>query len=293
MGFYSNYTLVEDARRHGITVYPVHPNHSEWDCTILRRPGKKQGEIQLGWKIVRGLGEEEGRTLVEERKQRPFSGLSDFLARTRIKRDLLYQLAIGDAFRSWQLDQRQALWAILDYDLAARGEPGGQLDLWAAAQPKFSGENASAVGENVKAIFATMSDYDQIRSDYSTYGLSTRGHPMQALRRRAPSLPQLTSKKVRELPNGTRTRFSGMVIVRQRPSTAGGTPFATLEDEHGLLDLILRKEIHEKTRGLFDEHSFFTVHGQVQRDGYSVSISVDRLEPVLLDEAEFHSRSYY
>ena len=300
MGFYSNYTLIEDVRRHGVQVLAVHPNLSEWDCIAVTDAPGEPGTIQLGWKVVKGLGEAQARELIDERKREPFRSLRDFLNRSKLRRDLLHQLAIGDAFKCFGFDQRHSLWEILEHDLSSRPSPDGQLSLFTAldsaseALSETAPETALEASSGPPPLFEPMEPYTEIRADYSTYGLSVRGHPMGALRTSglAHRLPEATSREVRARKHGTKIESVGMIIVRQRPPTAHGTTFATLEDEHGFLDLILHRGVYERFRELFDQHSFLIVHGSVQREGHSISVLVQRLEPIFPLE-EFHSRSWH
>ncbi len=285
LGFYSNSTLVEDARRHGVRVLPVHPNHSAWDCQLVPDPHtevpRDARALQLGWRIVRGLGPAQVRALVEERERAPFRSLHDFLVRSRLGRELLFQLALGNAFTCFGVEPRQALWECLAFDLSTRPEPTGQLSLFSALDSTPDTGPALLRASEPEVRF--REDVD-LFADYRIFGLSTRGHPMPLLRSSLPRLPKLSSAEVRTRPNGAEVRFAGLVIVRQRPPTAKGTTFATLEDEAGFVDLILWKSVHEAHEPLLQNHSFLVVTGTVQREGDSLSLLVRKLEPVFASE---------
>ncbi len=300
LGFYSNASLIEDARRHGVKILPVHPHHSEWDCQVIRKAGATSvGSIQLGWRVVQGLGEDAAAALLEERKQAPFRSLHDFLVRSKLRRDVLQRLALADAFRCFGFEARQALWECLAFDLQARPETSGQLSLFSAPiltaaetqKAELSPKSASSPSlqpESTTSLdrvhFQPLGGYAQIQADYFTYGLSHRGHPMKELRQLRRDLPPHTSEGLKQLPHNARVKFAGMIIVRQRPPTAKGTAFATLEDETGFIDLILWKKVHEEHRHLFESHSFLKGIGTLQREGTSVGILVQRLEPVFPEE---------
>ncbi|HEX4923264.1 MAG TPA: PHP domain-containing protein [Bdellovibrionales bacterium] len=381
MGFYSVHSLVEDAKRSGALVLPIDPNISEWDCTMeelpvtyLRAPkpgGPRVRALRLGFRIVKGIREDEVQELLYERRRRPFTGLSDFLARVTIRRDVLFRLAMGDVFRPFGLDQRQALWQLLAQQVLLYDKNREQLNLFAHAQsgvgaaglaagtlrdgprtvhgepcasdrepctrdrepctqdrepctrdregrtvhaePNTAQSSSSAAQgepgtlsrsepftcpgtgklareptphfappptENLPQ-FAKLDDYATIVADYESHGLSLRGHPMQALRKKLRNISQLTAKKLRNLEHGQTAEITGLVIVRQRPPTANGTVFATLEDETGLMDLILHARTFERYGDLLMSSAFLTARGIVQREGWSVSVLVKRLSSPL------------
>jgi error-prone DNA polymerase len=268
MGFYLNHTLVDDVKRHGVTVLPVHPNRSDWDCEVVA-----PRTIQLGWRVVGGMVEEHARALVAARRARPFAGLADFLSRAPVRRNVLHQLALGDAFRCFGLAQREALWEALAHDFVratpAQATEGAQLNL-------FTGVEQAAA----PARFAPLGNYEAVQADYSAYGLSTRGHPMQFLREMNRKIPRLTTIEARQGPGLRAATVAGLVIVRQRPPTAKETTFATLEDERGFLDLILHKDVYEKYGEIFLAHSFLVARGPIQREGDAVAMIVKSLAPL-------------
>ena len=263
MGFYSTHTLVDDAKRHGVRVLPVHPNISDWNCRI-----DEQGVLRLGWCVANGLSQTEAEAIIQERTQRPFTSLRNFMARVRIRQNVLHSLVMGDAFACFGVDQRHALWDVLEYELSSKPEAAGQLNLFSNA-PSFS-----QTGLFQPALFKPMDDLENIQADYGSFNLSARGHPMRAIRARLPHLPRTTSIQAKETPAGRSSSIAGIIIVRQRPPTAKGVTFATLEDEHGFLDLVFHREIFEKYEELFWNQSLLIAHGKIQRDGNSVSMLV-------------------
>ncbi len=269
MGFYANHTLVDDAKRHGVKVLAVHPNHSDWDCVV------HNGVLQLGLRVVSGLARAEANALIAQRGARPFDGLADFLARVRLRPNVLHRLAMGDAFLPFGFDQRHALWEILAHEALTYPSPTGQLSLFAGVPVRHETD-----------MFTQLGQSEAIRADYGSYHLSTRGHPMTAMRAQLPQLPKLTTAQARQSPNGRVVTFAGLAIVRQRPPTAAGTVFATLEDEDGFLDLILHGDVYKKYQELFATQSFLIARGLIQRDGYSVSMLVRSLRPFWKDEVD-------
>jgi error-prone DNA polymerase len=232
----------------------------------------------MGWCVVRGLGEEAAKVLIAERSKRRFSSLRDFLSRTRLKPIVLNELAMGDAFAAFGLQQRDALWEILA-DSATT-----QLGL-------FSGGSESATAAAEPGLFEPLEKIEAIQSDHQSYGLSIRGHPMQELRKMLKDrIPSMTTGQARRNPNGARLSFAGFVITRQRPSTAKGTVFATLEDEEGVLDLVIHKDMAEKYWPVFETSKFLVVSGKMQKDGSTVTLVVEKMAPV--DFGDFRSYSH-
>ena len=291
MGFYSTHTLIDDAKRHGVKVLPVDPHVSQWDCTMEPGITSKSRSIRLGFRLTRGMSEEEFETITRARVEKPFRSLEDFLARTKIRRNVLHALAMGDALQCFGRDRRHTLWKILDSEIATGAIPAApegtrlqaaeQLSLFGLMAGRPPSADAPAGGA---PIFAPLGALEAIHTDYRSFGASTRGHPMQELRKLRPDLPQLTTAQAKSRGHLRKLAVSGLVIVMQRPPTAKGTCFATLEDETGFLDLILKKEVYERHRELFGAHSFFTISGMLQRSGgrdsHSAHLLVDRVVAV-------------
>ncbi len=269
MGFYSNHTLIDDAKRHCVRVLALDPMRSRWDCVM------ENGALRLGFRIVYGMSRAEADAITRARETHAFLSLADFLSRVAIRKNILNTLAMADAFACFGSDRRHTLWEILASELTTHAK-GVQLSLF-ACQTSQSPQASSAKGT---PLFDGLSAYENIRADYSTTGLSVRGHPMQEIRRMRPQLPQITAIQAKNAPNGRSLTVAGLFIVMQRPPTANGTCFATLEDETGFLDLILRKEIYEETRELFEKHSFLQAQGAIQRDGMASSMVVKQILPL-------------
>ena len=275
MGFYASHTLIDDAKRHGALVLPLDPSLSNWDCEM------EGGAIRLGWRLVAGISEKEVEKLLAERARKPWSGLLDFLSRSGLRRNILHRLALGDAFKNFGggYDQRHALWEILAQEIVissnthASGANSAQLSL-------FSGIAES----RPEKVFSGLDDYQTIVSDYRTYGVSHRGHPMEALRRNYKKLRDLTTTRARAFASGTFTTAAGILIVAQSPPTANETRFATLEDENGFLDLILHKSVFEKYAETILDHTLLVVKGVIQKDGGSISMIAKDIQPFLLYE---------
>jgi error-prone DNA polymerase len=262
MGFYAAHTLIDDAKRHGVKVLALHPNRSGWDSVV------ENGELQLGWRVVKGFSEEQAKSLLP---LRPFLSPADFLRRTSLRRDLLVRLALGGIFECFGLAPRDALWRVLDHQ-RRRNARQGELFLDTAYEPPTPAR-----------AFRGLNDFEKIREEYSAYELSTHGHPMQALRRMLP-LPKLHTQTAKAKPNGARVTLAGLVLVRQRPPTAKGMTFSTLEDEFGFLDIAIVPQVWERVKPVFLENCFLEVSGKLQRETNSYSLLVSGLRALWKEE---------
>lgn len=265
MGFYAPAQLIADARRHGVQVLPIDVNHSQWDCTLemTRPPANRsgQGEVQLrlGFRMIRGLRAREIERLCEVRRQAEFQSFSDLADRTRLSQSVLSLLARADVFRSLDVHRRSALWAAL----AER--PSGRL---------LDGVAAEACPRQLP----DMSDYDEVVADYRSVGLSLKGHPFRFLRDALRRKQVVRSSMLSQLPHGRPVRVAGLVLLRQRPSTAKGVTFVTLEDEAGFANLIIRPEVWERNRRVARTARAMVALGQLQRQDRIIHVLVDSLE---------------
>jgi len=184
---------------------------------------------------------------------------------------VLQNLALGNAFSGFGESQRQTLWKILE--LKVLSETGTQLSLFQASY-----ESDSEAGLALRPL----NPLQAIQEDYAAFGLSTQGHPMRELRGRLKSRPIAWTRE--NAPSGRTVSAAGLIIVRQKPPTAKGMTFATLEDESGFMDLAFHPPVYEKYREAFLTNCFLEVKGTLQRDGSSTSLLVKSLSP-LMNEA--------
>jgi error-prone DNA polymerase len=266
MGFYAPHSLVDDAKRKGVRVLSVSIRDSEWDCTLI-----DQNTVRLGFRYVRGVREELIKEMIEERKKRNFSRFQDLISRSHLDFRSLRLLAMGGAFECMGLSSRDALFRVLSIQEGLFHRDGPQGELFPeTALPKPTFE-------------------EQVIQDYSSLGLSARGHPMEFLRQRLMmdsrlrARAQSTTRQVKTMRNGSFVTVPGLSVVLQRPPTAKGTAFATLEDEEGVLDLILHQEVYEKCKEVIREEAFLWVKGTVQRDGDAIQVVVKKIEPIFSD----------
>jgi error-prone DNA polymerase len=268
MGFYSPSTLVEEVRRQGVEVLPIDPNHSLWDCTLEGR------KIRLGWRYIKGFPKKLAQRILEVRQERSFSSLHDFVQRSEVPKYLLERLALGDLFASFGATQRHSFWQILALQLQSR-------HLNSKEQLSFF-ETVSSIEHEPAPQLENLPLFDAIAQERQLFGISCKGHPLKALRQIL-TLPATTSFSLKQVPHNQWVTTCGLVITRQRPSTAKGVIFATLEDEFGFVDLIFRPEIVQNHEEAFYQNIFLEVKGRLQRDRESCSILVRSLRPLLLD----------
>jgi error-prone DNA polymerase len=260
MGFYAPAQIVRDARDHGVSVLPVDVNCSDWDCTL--EPAADSHALRLGLRQVRGFAKTDAERLMKARG----NGYPDPLAlwrRSGLGGAALEVLANADAFRSMGLDRREVLWAV-------KGLPSAPLPLFAAAgEEEHDGEPAVALSR--------MKLGEHVIEDYRALQLSLKAHPMALLRQEMNALGYATSAGLAEIAQDRPARFAGIVLVRQRPGTASGVIFATLEDETGVANIIVWPKVFERHRRILMTARLLGVEGTLQREGLVTHIVAGRL----------------
>ncbi len=265
MGFYRNDTLVYDALRHGIQVLPVSFHHSQWDCEVT-----SPKSIRLGFRVVKGFAKKDAEALIQERSQKPFLGFQDLCARTTIRRDVLNRIAMAGGFEELKLKPREALWSVIHYENLLESATSHQMSLFEL--------DTESLPE--KGSFQALTSFETIKEDYGAFSLSTHGHPMSEIRKAISKFPKTDSQKIRNLKNGITVEIGGLALIRQKPPTAKGCMFSTLEDEFGFTDLIFHPEVYERNREQILNHCFIIVKGRLQRDANSVSVLVQEVRPI-------------
>ncbi len=230
MGFYSPSTILEDAKKHGVEVRDISIEESDWDCTIEGGSGEEAGRkraLRVGLRQVKGLGEKSGERIMRARAGGIFTTIEDLGARASLNREELDALAEAGALESIVSGRREAMWKVR----APRGEG------------LFAGID---LGDDAPAMPA-LTRTEQLVLDYARTGISVGDHPMRLAR---PSLPKRVrrSSELGTIAHGARVTSAGMVICRQRPQTASGVVFVTLEDEEGFINLILYARVFERFR---------------------------------------------
>ena len=254
MGFYQPAQLVRDARDHGVEIRGPDILYSDWDCTLepAARPGERLKAVRLGLRQVKGLRQDDILRLVAAR-QAGARTLADLARTARLNRRTLELLAEADAFRSLGMDRRAALWAVKGEGVEAAAEDGASM---LAGLPLFE----------AVANLPVMTLPQHVAEDYRTAGLSLKAHPCRFFR---PSLDRMGCTRAGDLPklkSGARVSVAGLVLIRQRPGTAKGVVFITLEDETGPANAVVWADVFKANRRLAMSASFMVVHGRIQRD---------------------------
>ncbi|MBL7543309.1 MAG: error-prone DNA polymerase [Bdellovibrionaceae bacterium] len=271
MGFYRNDTIIYDAIRHGVRVLPLSLNTSEWDCTI-----EGDNTIRIGFRAVKGLSHQQARELIAQRNEHPFLSLTDFMKRSPLRADITERLALANRFEDFNWEARDALWAILSYEHLLNEPPSTQLSFFSHTTYLEKTELSPAESHP----FSKTDGFEKIQNDYGAFSLSLQGHPMSELRKTMSIIPKMTSQKIRELRSGSLIKTAGLVLIRQKPPTANGTCFSTLEDEYGFIDLVLFPDTFEKYNDVFLNHCFIIVTGTMEREGNTVSVIVSSVAPL-------------
>ena len=274
LGFYSPSQLVQDAKRHGVTVLPPDVMFSDSDCTLEAHEGKTA--VRLGLRLVKGLPAEAANAIMRSRSEQVFDNAEDLARRAGLNQQQMTQLASGDALASLSGHRRQQVW-----DAAAqRSTPPLLRD--APVQEDYLELPPAPEGEEI--IF-----------DYASLGLTLRRHPLALLRDRLKALGWMSSSQLHDLPNGRPVKGCGIVTVKQRPETAKGTMFISLEDEDGDIQVIVRREIWERQRVVALNAKLLAVKGTWQREGEVRNIVAGYLEDLtpLLGELKTASRDFH
>ena len=273
MGFYAPAQIVRDAIEHGVEVRPVCINRSRWDCT-LEPAGNEDDEhnrfaVRLGLRMVKGLANAHAATIVGTRADQPFVSVDDLWRRAGVPAASLVQIAEADAFlSSLKLARREALWAIK----GLRDEP---LPLFAAAATR----EANLVPELSEPAVSLkpMSGGSEVVEDYVHLGLTLRAHPLSFLRKDLRSGKIVTCAEVNTAKDNKWLETAGIVLVRQKPGSAKGVMFITIEDETGVANLVIWPSLYEKQRRIILSSGMMAVHGRVQREGEVVHLVAHKL----------------
>lgn len=265
MGFYHPRTLIADAQRHGIAIRPIDVHQSSWDCTLEPwRDGKEQRHLalRLGLRLVKGLQRRAADALVASRLELgPFASLPDLQRRARLDRGSLEKLAEADALASVVgQPRRQVLWAV-------RGLAHDVDDLFQALEPT-----------DLDASLPAPSPMDDVLGDFQSLGFSLRSHPIELLRPGLDRQGVTRAVDLLERPDGTKLMVAGLVVTRQRPGTASGVVFISLEDETGLANIVVWPAVFEKYRKPTMRSSLMLVAGELQRSGLVTNVIASHIE---------------
>jgi error-prone DNA polymerase len=272
MGFYQPPQLVADARRHGIEVRPVDIRYSDWDCTLEEIPSPHDAPpprpplaLRLGMRLVSGLRETVAQRMSAARAQAAFRDLDDLVARADLDRGSVDRLAEAGALRGLAGHRHRARWQ------SAATEK--QLPLFAAAQAV----DARSTSEPRIAI-PPPSAFEDTRADYASIGLTLGTHPVGLIRRALQQRRYRSARELMQWPDKRNARYAGLVILRQRPQTASGVTFMTLEDETGMVNVVVWAQVAERQRRVFLESQLLAVEGRMESAEGSQHLIATRLE---------------
>jgi error-prone DNA polymerase len=258
MGFYQPAQIVIDAEKHGVVMRPVDVNHSLWDNTLEERAGKYCA-VRLGFRQVKGLNEEDMRVLITARAigYTSISQLSD----AGVPQAAIEKLTDADAFRSLNLDRREALWEVP----ALSDKPIGL----------FTGQPSESAQE-IQISLPFMTQAEHVVQDYAATGLSLKAHPVSFVREKLKMLHVTATAELAKLKDGDPVKVAGLITVRQRPGTAKGILFITIEDETGFSNLVVWEKMFEKYRKEILQARLLMVEGKLQIEGEVIHVIVKR-----------------
>jgi error-prone DNA polymerase len=280
MGFYSPAVLVHDAQLHGLRVRPINALYSEWNCTIEHtfKDDKDTPCLRIGFRYVRGMRQAAAEKIVHERVARPFVGIDHFVRRIPElqKAELVTLSEIGALNGLGEgVHRRTALWQV---ERAAR--PAGPL--------------LDAIPEQMElSPLLQMTDEERLVADFHGSGMSTGPHPMSYCREALSKLQVKRACDLARLPDGQYTRVAGCVIARQRPGTAKGFVFLSLEDETGISNVIVQPDLYENNRKVINQEKFLRVEGVLQNQDNVISVKAVRVTPIAISAAQTESHDYH
>ena len=289
MGFYAPAQIVRDAREHGVEIRPPDVNFSGWDCLLEPVPPRRASTgpyrhadenfaLRLGLRLLRGLSEDHAHAIAAARKRGgAFRDFEEFAQRTGLPRTALQLLSRGDALASLHTTRRDAFWKSLPAreKLPLVDAIGGPADEAAPQLPQLSAQ-------------------EEVLADYSSAGLSLRQHPVSFLRQQLEQLRAVTAERLQQLQPDRRVKVAGLVLMRQRPSTAAGITFVTLEDETGVVNLVVYPQVWQHFRPAARFAGVMLATGRLQRDGDIIHVVCERLDDLstLLKDLDSRPRNF-
>jgi error-prone DNA polymerase len=317
MGFYSPATIVKDAQRHGLRVKPLDVAHSDWKCTLER--DRENWAVRLGLRYAKGLREEPAQAIVAERSIRAFASIEELKQRvpmlqkaelitlaeigamnffTRYATQPVAQPAIpeanGDSEPSGKkrrrFHRRDALWQV---ERVAR--PAGPL----LDDPKEAPVNEEEILRSLPLLppdispLSPMKDAERLVADFRGTGMTVGPHPMSYCRSAMTTLGVRRANELEHLPNGIRLRIAGAIIARQRPGTAKGFVFLSVEDETGIANAIISPDVFAENRVTIVSHPFLLIEGRLQHQDNVISVKVDSVEALSIPAAAATSHDFH
>ncbi|MGH7984930.1 MAG: OB-fold nucleic acid binding domain-containing protein, partial [Candidatus Binataceae bacterium] len=289
LGFYHPSTLVKDASRHGVEVRPIDVARSHWKCTLeeIQTIPKVKNALRLGLRYVNGLREETGSRSENERHQRPFKSLADFASRVAPNEREMDSLAWAGAFATFGHSKREALWqaAAVERDpssLLAGAEPTSRRDDDIGEE---DGESRQQRAHSSASYLPRMTPFEDTMADYAATGVTVGPHLMAHLRARLQSRGIASAADLAHIDRGKWVKVAGVVIVRQRPGTAKGFLFITMEDETGIANVIVTPDLFHENRALLHRASMLLVEGPLQKQEGVIHVKGRRFRELKLGGA--------
>ena len=267
MGFYAPAQIVRDAREHGVDVRPPCVNASRWDCTLEPTSGRYFA-VRLGLRQVRGLSNADGAAIVGARSTIPFESVEDVWRRSGVPRAAIEKLADADAFHTFGNDRRHGLWKV-------KGLGEAPLPLFAAADREA--ETFSAEGREPDVNLRPLTDGREVIEDYRTLQLSLRAHPLTFVRDELCRRGVTRCADLAGIRDGRHVEVAGIILVRQKPGSAKGVLFITIEDETGIANGILWPDRFEAQRRTVMSASMIGMKGRIQKEGEVIHVICDRI----------------
>jgi error-prone DNA polymerase len=273
MGFYAPAQLIQLARRNGVKVLPVDVNYSDWDCTL------EADALRLGFRLVRGMQKGAAETIVECRRHAMFTSMHDFETRTAISQSQSELLAEADAFSQFHASRRSAMWEAMAMHTLPRQRMLFETDL---------------VDELAPDLPAMLAE-EEVKTDYNSTGLSLRAHPLSFHRDFLNELGVISAEQVATTENNTKVKVAGIVLIRQRPGTAKGITFVTIEDETGTINLIFHPNTWKRFRKIALHSQTWIVRGKLESHESVIHVIAERLEDLsgLLANLRLSSRDFH
>jgi error-prone DNA polymerase len=293
MGFYSPATLIHDARRHGVEVRPPCLARGDWECSMehsspltseqqqarrrfVREPARgyaagARPALRVGWRFVRGLSQRALESLRAANTAAPFTSIADVAQRAKLTRAEINTLAQAGAFAAWQPDRRQAAWEALR-------AMNDRLPL--------------APAHRTPHHPPPLTRDELIQLDYHATGVTINGHPMMRYRDELQARGVKDSRELARLRNRAEVAVAGLVVIRQRPHTANGTLFLLLEDEHGVINVVVRKDDVEPNEEVVKHAQYLLVRGTVGREGAALNVVGTTFEALDAEAIAHRSRDF-
>ncbi len=285
MGFYAPAQIVTDARAHGVAIRPVCINRSRWDCTLEEIEGTARHAVRLGMRLVKGLPEQDAAKIAVARGDEPFVSIDDMWRRAGVSSAFLVKLAEADAFRpALKLERRDALWAIK----ALRDEP---LPLFVAAADRERAVIAEQ--QEPEVALRQMTEGANVVEDYGHTGVTLRAHPVSFLRDDLTRRNIVTCAEATSARDGRWLMTAGLVLVRQKPGSAKGVMFMTIEDETGVANVVVWPSLFEKQRRIVLGSAMMAINGKIQREGGVVHLVAQRMFDLTTDLASLGERDIF